>query len=103
MVNGTICYQIKTGGGTDTSGDPIPVSSSWSDPVECNIRTNTHNNKGTYQGGQFTVSAYEILLEATEFSAERVRITNNRDISLGEFQVQNTQFLDNVGRVKIIV
>jgi hypothetical protein len=49
------------------------------------------------------VAFYEILIEMQPFESDRIRLTNNRGKVLGEFQVQNVQFLDLVGRVKIIV
>ncbi len=103
MKNGTLQYAIVTGGGLDAIGDPIPVVTSWSDPVDCLIITNTRNDKGTYQDGKFTQMAYVVHIDKQPFDAKRVRLTNDRGIELGEFQVQDVQFLDLVRRVKITV
>lgn len=103
MKNGTLQYAIVSGGGIDSNHLPVAVATSWSDPIDCLIITNTHNNKGTYQDGKFTVCAYEIHIEKQAFSAKRVKLTNSRSVDLGEFQVQDVQFLDLVRKVKILV
>lgn len=103
MKNGTLKYAAITGGGFDGNNDPLPVTTSWSDPVDCLIITNTRNDKGTYQDGKFTVCKYTIHLDKQPFEAKRVKLTNDRGIDLGEFQVQDIQFLDLVRKVKIIV
>jgi len=94
---------MVTGGGFDGNNDPIPVVTSWSDPVDCLIITNTRNGKGTYADGKFTVCAYEIHIDKQPFTSKRIQLTNSRGLDLGEFQVQDVQFLDLVRKVKIIV
>ena len=103
MKNGTLQYAITTGGGVNTNGDPVPVIAAWSNPIDCLIITNTRNNKGAYQDGKFTVCAYEIHIEKQSFTANRIKLVNSRGDQLGEFEVQDIQFLDLVRKVKIIV
>lgn len=104
VVNGFISYKMVTGGGNDEfTGKAIPVNISWSNPIECFIKTNNHNNRGTYQDGKFSVSAYEVLIQTEPFHAERVKLQDMRGREIGEFQVQDIQSLDLVQKVKIVV
>lgn len=104
MINGTLQYQIRTGGGFNpVNGDPVPATGAWSDYIDCFIQTNTHNNKGKYQDGKLTIATYTVLIETQAIDADRVKLVTDRGTELGEFQVQDIQFLDSVGRVKITV
>lgn len=102
MINGTIQYQIVTGGGFDAKGNPIPVSTDWSVPVECGIKENSYSNKGTYADGKFTMASFEVLVEDAPESIKRVKLTRAGRI-LGEYPVQSVKPLTSVGRVKIVV
>lgn len=102
-TNGTISIKTQTGGGYDANHDAIPVTVTWSTPVACLILTNTHNNKGSYKDGTFTIAKYEIHVDGTEFTGQRVKLVNDRGSELGEFEIQDVQFLDYVDRVKILV
>jgi len=104
MTNGTLQYKSKTGGGTDpTTGDPIAVTGAWSDCIDCFIQTNHHNTKGKYIDGKFEIADYTVLIETQPFDADRVLLITDKGKTLGEFQVQNVEFLDAVGRVKITI
>ena len=104
ITNGKIQYSIKTGGGTSSGGDSVPVSFGWSLPIDCSFQTNTRDNKGIYVGGKFTVASYMILIEGCEeFNSSRVRLINSRGSIIGEYDVQDMQFLDTVDRIKIQV
>lgn len=103
MTNGTLQYIKLSGGGISNEGDPVSIVQEWSDPIDCLIITLKHDNKGTYNDGKFTASAYEIHIESQPFEATKVKLTNSRNKELGEFQVQDLQFLDLVGRIKIVV
>ena len=62
-INGTLRYLISESASFDEDGVPTQGTANWSDPVECFIRTITHNNRGTYQDGQWTQASYEVLIE----------------------------------------
>jgi hypothetical protein len=100
--NGTVSYSTKTGGGF-LNGNPVPVSTVWSDPIDCLFTVLAEKNRRIVFDDNSKVAFYEILIEMQPFESDRIRLTNNRGKVLGEFQVQNVQFLDLVGRVKIIV
>lgn len=100
-TNGFIQAQIVSGGGLNEEGIPIPISESWGEQILARIQTNTYSNKGKYQDGKFIMSSYIILIQKP-FSSNRVKINLN-GVSLGEFDVQNTEVLKLVGRVKIVV
>lgn len=102
QYNGTIQYKILSGGGLDENSEPIESGSSWSDPICCLYKAVKHTH-GIYQQGKFTDSSYEILIESKEFEADTVKLTSDRDKMLGEFEVQNIEFVERSGRVKITV
>lgn len=62
-VNGTLSYLIEQTSSFDDDGVPTPAEPTWSQPVECWIQTNTHNERGTYQDGKFTQASYLVLIE----------------------------------------
>lgn len=102
QYNGTIQYKILSGGGLDENSEPIKSDSSWSDPIRCLYKTVKHIH-GIYQQGKFTDSSYEILIESQEIEADTVKLTNDKNKMLGEFEVQNIAFVERSGRVKITV
>ena len=102
QYNGTIQYRILSGGGLDENSEPIKSDSSWSDPIRCLYRSVKHTH-GIYQQGKFTDSSYEILIESKEIEVDMVKLTNDRNKMLGEFEVQDIVFLERSGRVKITV
>nr|DAP01651.1 MAG TPA: hypothetical protein [Bacteriophage sp.] len=102
QYNGTIQYRILSGGGLDENSEPIKSDSSWSDPICCLYRSVKHTH-GIYQQGKFTDSSYEILIESQEIEVDMVKLTNDRNKMLGEFEVQDIVFLERSGRVKITV
>lgn len=102
QYNGTIQYRILSGGGLDENSEPIKSDSSWSDPIRCLYRSIKHTH-GIYQQGKFTDSSYEILIESQEIEVDMVKLTDDRNKMLGEFEVQDIVFLERSGRVKITV
>lgn len=103
-MNGTISGKVKTGGGVDPdSGDPIPVTYSWTDPVECKYRANELNNRGRYDGGTFQQASYTITTEDMDFNADTVRLFNSRGSSVCEKEVISIEVLEDIQRVKIII
>lgn len=102
-VNGTLSYLIEQTASFDEDGVPTPNVSTWSQPVECWIQTNTHNERGTYQDGKFTQASYLVLLERQRLATEpsRVRLVRGTK-ELGEYDVQDCQRV-HLDRIKIIV
>lgn len=105
MTNGTISFQFVTENGFSVNGDPLPDAKAWSVPeIPCLIRTNQHNQKGKVRDGKFEMSAYTIHLEMMEeITAKRVKLVNDRGNNLGEFEIQDIQYLKLVKRIKITV
>nr|DAV93142.1 MAG TPA: hypothetical protein [Caudoviricetes sp.] len=102
QYNGVIQYKILSGGGLDENSEPIQSDVSWSKPINCSYKAVKHNHS-IYQQGKFTDSSYEILIEIQEFEADTVKLTNDRNKMLGEFEVQDIVFIERSGRVKITV
>ena len=89
QYNGTIQYKVLSGGGLDGNGEPIISTVSWSEPIRCLYKTVKHSNT-IYQQGR-------------DFQADTVKLTNDRTQFLGEFEVQDIEFVNRSGRVKITV
>jgi hypothetical protein len=102
IVNGCILAKVMTGGELDADGFPTPTSVSWSEPFPCRVTTKRRNNLGEQNGNTFIESSYEVLVESWPFEVERVRLTQlGRE--LGEFSIIQTEILDSVNAIKIIV
>lgn len=101
--SGYIQAQIVINGGIGDDGMPMKASEDWGVKIPCNIQTNMQNNKGNYKDGKFTQFAFTVYLPMQKFEAKRVRLTNNRNQILGEFEVQSIEFLGLVQRVKVII
>lgn len=105
IANGTLQTIEKTGGGL-LDGRPVEVVETIGNPIECNIKTITHDHKGVVVDGVFTQSSYEVLIDTVaipDFTYESVILTDNRGKRLGKFRVQDIQHLDCVDAVKITV
>lgn len=100
--NGTVSFLTVTGGGIDSSGNPIAVSETWTEPIPCHIDTVTDNTKGTYEDGKFRQQSYKIFLEIMPVDSTKVRLTNNEGKHLGDFQIQRIEKLDRVKRIRIV-
>lgn len=106
MTNGTLQYKSREGGGIDPdTGDPVPVTIQWSEPIDCLITPDDNGFLKKYQDGQQVSASYTVLLELQDFEHVNIRLTDNRGKQLGEYQVlpPNIRNLEAVGRVKITV
>jgi hypothetical protein len=104
VENGVISPKIKTGGGLDGKGNPVRPGFAWGDPVECNIKVNKNSLVGKSNGNTFTIASYEILVEATEWEAESVKLAYSSGKELGEFSLlSEPEILQAVGMVKLLV
>lgn len=102
IQNGTLQTKTTTGGGM-LHGIPQPVVETWSEPTPCNIRKSKSDHQGTYIDGHFTQTAATLLIEPQEFTAKRIKVTDNRGTELGEFEVQDVQYLHAVEALQITV
>lgn len=109
-VNGYINYQIETGGGNDPeTGFPIPVTTSWSDNIDCLFTVNMRADKGTYIDGKFTIASYVIDIEMQDLPEfDTIRLTDSRGNVLGTGDVDERKFssivieyLDVAERIRI--
>jgi len=106
MTNGTLQYMTREGGGIDPeTGDPIPVTTTWSGPLDCLITPDANGFLKKYLDGEQVSASYTVLLELQDFEHVTIRLTDNRGEQLGEYQVlpPNIRNLESVGRVKITV
>jgi hypothetical protein len=103
LVNGYIKPKIKTGGGFDGDGNPIPSGSTWGDPIPCRHKTNRNSFKGKSNGNTFIVAAYEIYIEPQPFATEQIQLFNEDDTKIGEYSIMWVEDLDAVEAIKITV
>lgn len=105
-TNGTLQYQTLSASSLDENGEPIASRESWSEPIACNIKTNSDNRIGRYEDGEFRVASYTVLLEADAQkqydSIKRVRLFRGAE-SLGEHRVICSESLSGHGRFQITV
>ncbi len=102
IENGTIRIVSKTGGGL-VNGNPVAATETLSDPIPCNFTVNQNDHLGRYEGGTFTQAKYVVLVDTCDFQAEYIVLATVRGVQLGRFRVQDIQYLDVVGNVKITV
>lgn len=104
IVNGCIQIQVPRGELYDEYGDPISSENEYGKRFGCNILTRSRDRKGGEEAGQYEHSSYEVLIEAPASAVmyDFVRLYDARDNYLGQFRVQDTQYLDAVGALKII-
>ena len=84
-------------------GIPQPASVSWSEPIPCNISLSKDDRRGTYVDGNFKQVQATILIEPQDFTATEVKVTDNRDKELGEFEVQSVVFLEATQALQITI
>lgn len=105
IENGHISLVTTSGGGI-TNGIPVPVREIVGKRYPCNIRVVKRDRQGTTIDSKFTQASYEVLIDSViipHFETEKVVLTDNRNNSLGQFAVQDVQYLDGVGAIKIVV
>jgi hypothetical protein len=91
-VNGTLEYLVEQTSSFDEDGVPTPLASTWSQPIECWIQTNTHNERGTYQDGKFTQASYLVLIERQHLDTmpSRIRLKRCVENVIAEVVMFNT-------------
>ena len=102
IANGTIQTAVRTGGGT-LHGIPQPAKVEWSEPIPANIVKSKDDKKGTYIDGKFRKVQATVLIEPQDFSSDRIKVTDNRNRSLGEFEVQDVVFLEAAQALQITI
>jgi hypothetical protein len=130
-LNGTLKVALTKSEHVNEYGEIVSSLQEWSKPIDCCISTNSDNRIGKYEDGEFRMSAYTILLEASGafyealahedstlvengsdgglIGAERQmpvidRVSLSRyGESLGEFRVQSMEAFPSVGRIQLSV
>lgn len=108
-TNGTLQYEIVTGGGVNEYGEPVAPETTWCDPIRCSIKANTDTRRGRYEDGIFRQASFVVLIERNAHrdidviaDIKRVRLVRDGE-SLGEYFVLSIVPLSTVGRVQIDV
>lgn len=102
-MTGSVSAKIKTGGGFDSIGQPVPVSYTWNDPVECNYQANGLSNRGRYTDGTFKQSSFNITTNDMGFTATVVRLFDRSGRMVCEKEVISIEPLDEIQLLKIII
>jgi hypothetical protein len=102
-MKGSISAKIKTGGGLDENGNPIPVTYTWGPAIECKYRANELSNKGRYVDGMFQQASYVITIEDMDFNADVVKLFNSKDNEVCVKEVISLEVLEDIQRVKVMV
>lgn len=95
-VNGTLAYLIEQTSSFDEDGVPTPAEPTWSQPIECWIQTNTHNERGTYQDGKFTQASYLVLLERQHLDRVPSRVRLKRCVD-DDLVTDHARFNSSIG------
>ncbi len=103
IIQNGFLFTIDTTEGGLLHGIPQKVETKQSDPIPCNIVKNKSDHQGTYQDGKFKQFAAKVLIEPQDFTAKRVKLTDNRGTDLGEFEVQDITYLAAVDALQITV
>lgn len=105
IENGYMQVVEQSGGGMQ-NGRPIPVVETLQSAIPCNIKTIKHDRKGVTVDSVYTQSSYEVLVDIANihhFTADKIALTDNRQMAIGVYKVQDVQHLDYVEAIKIIV
>lgn len=103
IIQNGFLFTIDTTGGGLLHGIPQKAETRQGDPIPCNIVKNKSDHQGTYQDGKFRQFAAKVLIEPQDFTAKRVKLTDNRGTDLGEFEVQDITYLEAVDALQITV
>ena len=71
--------------------------------LECRYISTLFNQKGRYEGGTFTQSAYEIVIENMDFNAKTIRLIDSRGNQVCEKDIQSLEVLETIQRIKITI
>ena len=85
-------------------GEPIESESTWSDKITCRYKANTNDNKGRYDDGKFTRTAFDITVPNMDIErGSIIKLYDDLDELLCEKQIQSFERLRMVQRIKITV
>lgn len=100
--NGVIRIISVQDGGLNEYGEPVASQTVIGDPIPCSIKTNNDTRKGKYEDGEFRQASFLILIEMSQFHADRIKVSRLGE-ELGEYRILSVEPLSTVGRVQIMV
>lgn len=103
IPNGILEAQTTAGSGLDERGFPKTANHTWGVPVPCQFSPVKQNYLASVNGEPVRTRSFSILIEAQDFSADRVRLTADNGKCIGEFSVISVEPLEAVCQVRIIV
>lgn len=102
MENGYIEVASYSGTGLDEDGNPITQVPSYGSQIPSLIKVNKNNKRGKLNGNTFIIASFEIFIEQTEISSEKIKV-NYQGTDRGEFSIMEVENLEMVGKTKILV
>lgn len=107
IPNGYIRMKQKTGGGLDSSGYPVPVTSSLCGYIECQFKATSMNLGGKTGTGEPQIrQSYTILVEETChkcFVGESLVLYDDAQTEIGEFEILRIQPLPSVCQIRLYI
>ena len=102
-MEGFIQAKLPEESKTNEGGEPIVSPISFGEKKECRYISTLFNQKGRYEGGTFTQSAYEIVIEDMSFNAKAIRLIDSRGNLVCEKEIQSLEVLETIQRIKITI
>lgn len=102
-MDGFIQAKIFGNSNASTGGEPVAVTSSFGEKVECRYISTLLNKKGRYEGGTFTQSSYEIVIDEMDFNASVIKLIDSRDNEVCTKEIQSIEVLESIQRIKITI
>jgi hypothetical protein len=92
----------------DADGNPLDPTKSYGVLIPCNIQTITKEFRtlvdGQYFQGNYSCYFDQVHVSRLDLSVIRqIRLCDNRKNVLGDFQIQNVEYLDIAKKIKLIV
>ena len=107
VKTGYISFLVETGGGQDDDGNIIPTEKTPTDFYPCNLKTVKKeyltNVDGQIKQAQFSIYLNSDLTDIDLEPIKEVSLQDNLSKDLGNYQIQNIEYLLLSKRIKIIV
>lgn len=106
-MKGYITSTITTGGGTDeTTGMPIPTTTSETDMTECQYVPNNRRTIGAESDGVFQMASYEITTDKLRWESldvTMISLYNSRKKLVTRKVVLTMDELEDIQRIKFTI
>lgn len=103
IPNGTIQIRSKAVSEIDpeTGHSRKPSEASWGEPIPCQYVPTKYNALGIPSGEHATLASYQVYLDETALTPDRIRLTDRNGKAVGDFSVIWVERLDAVCQVRL--